>query len=306
MPRAYVFTEYGGPEAEALVDWPKPVPGPGQLLVQVHATSVNPADWKLREGRLRDHFPRALPAVLGLEASGTVEAVGDGVENFEVGDEVFGRTQGAGSYAEYTLVQADGAAHKPKNVSFVDAASITVAAGTAADGVDQLDLEPGSTLLVTGAGGGVGVAAVQLARTLGVKVIGTASPAKRALVESLGAVHVAYGEGVAARLREAAPAGIDALLDVVGGHAAGEAADLVTDPSRRISAASEPPPAGVEIRRVIRSSDIASLLARLAYLVEAGSLDPKVTERFPLDHAGKALRVVESGHAAGKIAIEVA
>jgi NADPH:quinone reductase-like Zn-dependent oxidoreductase len=305
MPKAYVFKEYGGPETEALVDRPKPVAQPGHLVVAVHATSVNPADWKFREGWLRDVIPLELPAVFGLEASGVVEAVGDGVEGFAVGDEVFGRTLGTGSYAEYALVPADVAARKPPGVSFLDAASIITAAGTSYDGIQQLDLHPGETLLITGAGGGLGVAAVQLARHLGVTVIGTASPAKRAFVESLGVTHVAYGEGVAGRVLAAAPNGIDALYDMVGGQAAQAVAGLVADPSKRVTAAGDETLSDLRIARVNRSADLAGLLTKLAGLVEEGELDPYVTEVFSLDQAGQALRVVESRHATGKIAIQV-
>jgi NADPH:quinone reductase-like Zn-dependent oxidoreductase len=300
-----VFTDYGGPETEALIDRAKPVPGPGQLLIAVHAAGVNPADWKFRAGWLRDAIPLELPAVFGLEASGIVENVGDGVEGFAVGDEVFGRTLGTGSYAEYTLLPADAAAHKPPKVSFLDAASITIAAGSSYDGIEQLDLHPGDTLLITGAGGGLGVAAAQLARRLGVTVVGTASPAKRALVESLGVTHVTYGDGVADRIRAAAPDGIDALFDTVGGEAVAAVAGLVPDPAKRVTAAYDETSSDVPVSRVNRSPNIAGLLVKLASLVESGALDPFVSEVFPLEAAGKALGVVESRHATGKITIQV-
>jgi NADPH:quinone reductase-like Zn-dependent oxidoreductase len=305
MPKAYVFTEYGGPDTEALVDQPKPLPGPGQLLVAVHAAAVNPADWKFREGWLRETVPLELPSVFGLDCSGVIEDLGDGVDGFAVGDEVFGRTLGTGCYAEYALVPAVTAAHKPPKISFVDAASVITAAGTAYDGIEQLDLQPGAVLLITGVGGGLGVVAAQLARRRGVVVIGTASAAKKAFVEGLGVVHVPYGDGVADRIIAASPGGVDALFDMVGGEAVGAVASLVADPSKRITGAYGEIAGDAPVSRVIRSSDIAGLLAKLALLVESGELTPLVTEVFPLDQAGNALRIVEGGHATGKIAIQV-
>jgi NADPH:quinone reductase-like Zn-dependent oxidoreductase len=149
------------------------------------------------------------------------------------------------------------------------------------------------------------VAAAQLARRHGATVVGTASPAKKAFVESLGVTHVPYGDGVADRLRAAAPNGIDALYDMVGGQAAQAVAGFVPDPAKRVTAAYDETSTGVAISRVKRSPDLAGLLATLARLVETGALDPFVTEVFPLDQAGKALRVVEEGHATGKIALQV-
>ncbi|MGB8938969.1 MAG: NADP-dependent oxidoreductase, partial [Streptomyces sp.] len=190
MSKAYVFTRFGGPEVETFVDQDPPAPGPGQLLVAVRAAGVNPVDWKLRAGKRRPGSPPAeFPEVLGSEVAGVVEAVGSDVAGFAVGDAVFGNPD-TGGYAEYTLLPASLAAHKPEGLSFAEAAALPVAVATAYDGLRQLDLPVGATLLITGAGGGVGVAAAQLARHLGVRVVGTASEGKKAFVESLGAVHV--------------------------------------------------------------------------------------------------------------------
>lgn len=179
MPKAYVFTRSGGPEVEAFVEQEVPTPGPGELLVAVRAAGVNPVDWKLRNGYTRPgSAPPQYPAVFGSEAAGVVEQVGPGAKGFEVGDAVFGNPL-TGGYAEYTLLPVAVTAHKPDSLSFTDAAALPVAAATAYDGIRQLDPAPGSTLLINGAGGGVGVAAVQLARHFGVRVIGTSSAAKR-------------------------------------------------------------------------------------------------------------------------------
>ncbi|MFF4359893.1 NADP-dependent oxidoreductase [Streptomyces sp. NPDC001604] len=303
MPKAYVFTRYGGPEAEALVDVDRPSPDPGQVLVAVRAAGVNPVDWKQRTGYRRpgESGERDFPAYFGNEVSGVVEEVGEGVEGFAVGDAVFGRPV-VGGYSEYALVSVDLIAHKPDALSFTDAATLPVAAVTAYDGIRQLDLPTGATLLVTGAGGGVGVAVVQIARAQGLRVVGLASEAKKDLVESLGAEHVASGPGWTGRL----PGGVDGVYDLVGGDVLEEAATLLTDRTRLITAGAPPEVVeklgGARVARV-RTSE---RLAAAADLVVRGDLDPQVTQTFPLERAGEALRAVEEGHARGKIVIEVA
>ncbi|WP_405726840.1 NADP-dependent oxidoreductase [Streptomyces sp. NBC_00028] len=307
MPKAYVFTRYGGPETEALVEADRPVPGPGQILVAVRVAGVNPVDWKLRTGYRRptDSDERTFPAVFGSEVSGVVEEIGADVEGFAAGDEVFGNTA-AGGYAEYALLPAALTAHKPAGLSFADAATLPVAAATAYDGVRQLDLPTGATLLVTGAGGGVGAAAVQIARAGRVRVLGLASEGKKDFVESLGAVHVPSGPGWTERAAAAAPDGVDGVYDLVGGEVLTEAALLLTDRTKLITAGA-PPEVVAELggARVARART-AAVLDAVAHLVVNGDLDPHVIRRFPLDEAGEALRTVEEGHARGKVVIEVA
>ncbi|WP_367325226.1 NADP-dependent oxidoreductase [Streptomyces sp. HUAS ZL42] len=307
MPKAYVFTRYGGPETEALADVERPRPGRGQLLVAVRAAGVNPVDWKQRTGYHRpgETGERALPAVLGNEVAGVVEDVGDGVEGFAVGDEVFGNTA-AGGYTELALLPAGVTAHKPAALSFSDAATLPVAAATAYDGIRRLDLPTGATLLVTGAGGGVGVAVVQIARALGLRVVGVASEGKKDFVESLGAAHVPSGAGWAERVRPAAPDGIDGVYDLVGGDVLTEAADLLTDRTKLITAAAPPQEAEKLGGARVARARTAAVLEAVADLVLKGRLDPQVTRTFPLDRAGEAPRTVEDGHPRGKVVIEVA
>ncbi|MEU1408913.1 NADP-dependent oxidoreductase [Streptomyces sp. NPDC005728] len=307
MPKAYVFTRYGGPETEALTDVARPSPGPGQLLVAVRAAGVNPVDWKLRTGYRRpgESGERVFPAVFGSEAAGVVEEVGAGVTGFAVGDAVFGNTVD-GAYAEYALLAAAVTAHKPAGLSFTDAATLPVAAATAYDGIRQLGLAEGATLLVTGAGGGVGAAAVQIARAFGVRVVGVASEQKKDFVASLGAVHVAGGPDLADRVRATVPGGVDAVFDLVGDRTLAEAAALLADRTKLITAAA-PPATVAELggSRVVRART-AAVLDAVAALVLRGALDPHITRTFPLDLAEEALRTVEDGHALGKIVIEVA
>jgi NADPH:quinone reductase-like Zn-dependent oxidoreductase len=304
MPKAYVFNAHGGPETESFIDRPRPSPGPGQLLVAVRAAGVNPVDWKLRTGYRRPGSSAAeLPAVFGNEVAGVVEQVGAGVEGFAPGDEVFGNPVGGG-YAQYTLLPVTITAHKPAGLSFVDAAALPVAAATAYDGVRQLALPPGATLLITGVGGGVGVAAAQIARHFGITVIGTASAGKKEFIESLGAVHIVSGPGVAERVGAAAPDGVDAVFDLVGGADLEEVARLVADRSKLISAADRGTVARLGGSPVERART-GAVLEEVAKLVVDGVLRPYVTQTFPLDQAADALRTVENGHARGKIVIEV-
>ncbi|MEU9369635.1 NADP-dependent oxidoreductase [Streptomyces avermitilis] len=305
MPKAYVFTRYGGPEAEALVDLDRPGAGPGQLVVAVRAAGVNPVDWKQRTGYRRPGGPaRELPAVFGNEVAGVVEETGEGVTGFAVGDEVFGNPV-AGGYAQYAVLPVTTTAHKPAGLSFTDAATLPVAAATAYDGIRQLGLPSGATLLITGAGGGVGVAAVQLARAGGLRIVGVASEAKKDLVESLGAVHVPSGPELAERVRAVAPGGVDAVFDLVGGEVLESAATLLTDRTKLITGADRETVARLGGAPVARART-AAVLDAVAALAVGGELKPYVTRTFPLELAAEALRTVEEGHARGKVVIEVA
>jgi NADPH2:quinone reductase len=276
-----------------------------ELLVEVRAAAVNPVDWKVREGHMQDAQPLDFPAVLGVEVSGVVRGIGQDTDGFAVGDEVFGYVApGSGGYAEYTLTSVTATSHKPVHVSFTDAATLPVAGATAFDGVHQLGLKPGQTLLINGASGGVGVAAAQIARNLGVSVVGTASADKRPLVESLGAIHVTYGDGVADRIRAILPQGVDAILDLAGGDGMRAVAPLLGDRSKLISAgdggtASELGGHAAERDRTSRVLDL------VAALVAEQKLDPHVEDLLSLDDAARALAAVENGHARGKVVIEV-
>ncbi|MFJ6657307.1 NADP-dependent oxidoreductase [Streptomyces sp. NPDC091377] len=305
MPKAYVFTRNGGPETEALIDVDRPEPGPEHLLVAVRAAGVNPVDYKIRNGYRRPgEDGGTFPAVFGGEVSGVVVETGESVTGFAAGQEVFGAPD-SGGYAEFAVLPQSLAAHKPAALSFTDAATLPVAAATAYDGVHQLGLAPGATLLITGAGGGVGVAATQIARAGGVRVIGLASEGKKDLLTSLGAVHVASGPGWPERVRAAAPDGLDGIYDLVGGEVFAEAATLAGDGTPLISATVRPEEAERHGGARVERARTAAVLEAVADLVVQGDLDPQVGARFPLERAGEALREVESGHARGKVVIEV-
>jgi len=269
------------------------------------AAGVNPVDYKVRSGWFRDFGHRDLPSEFGSEVSGVVEQIGDGVEGFSIGDEVFGYpAPGHGAFSEYTLTRQDTMAKKPPQISYLDAAVLPVAAATAYDGLAQLELSAGQTLLITGIGGGVGVAAAQLARAAGLSVVGTGSESKRALVESLGARLVDYGDGVEQRLRQVVPDGVDGLFDLIGGQALADVAGLVKNPAKLISAAA--PAAAAQFGgAAIHRERTARVLDEVARLVAEGTLDPQVSQVVPFADAPSAIAAVESGHPLGKVVLEM-
>lgn len=287
MPLAYGFTAYGGPEFQRFLNLPMPEPGPDEVLVEVRAAGVNPVDWKVREGLHRAFLPLELPAVLGREVAGTVVRSARG---FAVGDRVCGPTVGGcGGYAEFALLPAERAARLPAGLSFTDAAVLPIAAGTAYDALEALDLRPGERLLILGIGGGVGTVAAQLAVMRGIEVAGTASPPKHVYVESLGAVAYNHDQAPASR--------VDAVLDLVGGDALRKVAC-----DRILSVAGTDVLAQYGARSLKRSGD-PGVLAVLTELVANGKLDPGVRHVFPFAEAGDALALVEAGHVAGKVVI---
>lgn len=302
---AYVFTEYGGADTQEHQTIDVPEPGSSELLVKVHAAGVNPVDWKVREGWLRPQLDPPLPVPLGREVAGTVAAVGRDVEGFSIGDEVFGNVgPTAGGYAEYALVTAAESAAKPVQISWEDAATLAVSACTARDALLQLDLQEGQVLLVNGIAGGVGVFAAQIARDRGLTVVGTASGKDKALAESLGAVHVTYGDGVEGRVRALFPDGVDGVLDLAGGAGLRAVAGLASRPGKVVTTADADTADEVGGAMVTRDRGTA-VLAEVAALVADGKASPLVRETFPLARAGEALAAVEQGHAHGKVVITV-
>lgn len=301
MSKVYVFNSYGGPENQELIERAVPAPGRGELGVKVRAAAVNPVDWELRSGRLGQN--QELPAAMGREVAGIVTAVGDGVEGFAPGDEILGTVApGHGGFAEHTLVRAIDAVAKPEEITFADAATIPVAAATAYDGTHQIELQAGQTLLIIGIGGGVGLMAAQIGKVHEFAVIGTASESKRDIVESTGAILVPYGGDLISRLREIVPNGVDLILDLVGGDALREVAEMVDSPTKIISAADSATATELGGAALERTTEA---LAKITSVIEYGLVDPHVSARYPLERAGEAIAAVESGHATGKVVIEI-
>ncbi|MFD5750330.1 NADP-dependent oxidoreductase [Streptomyces sp. NPDC127033] len=306
MSTALGYRTFGGADVQEFFDRSEPLPGPLEVLVRVAAAGVNPLDHLLRSGHVQElngHVP--FPQVLGMEAAGTVLALGAEVTGLAVGDRVTGfALTGAGTYAGTTLLLAESTARIPDTLSETWAATIPVAGTTALDVLDQLALPAGASLLVNGIGGGVGVPLAQLARDRGLVVVGTGSAAKRERATAAGATFVDYTAGdVVARLRAQAPDGFDAVVDTVGGDSLRSVAPLAAKPDALISAAdpSVTELGGATVHRLLDRSG----LERVAGLMAAGRLDPHITGTYPLARAEEALALVESGHASGKLVIDM-
>lgn len=300
MSKVLVFTDYGGPEHQELIERDVPQPGPGEVVIEVKAAGVNPADAKMRQGLFGT--TSTLPAPMGLEASGVITAVGEGVDGFAIGDEVLGNAaKGQGTFAEHAVLSAAKTVAKPEEISFVDAAVIPVAASVAYDVTHQVELESGQTLLLLGAGGGVGLMAAQIGAVHQFKVIGVASASKKELVESTGATFIESGDGVTDRVREVAPEGVDLIVDLVGGQALREIAPVAKDPKNVITTVDPATAEEIGGSAVKRSQEG---LQKITEVIQYGLVDPNVGQRYSLADAQEAIAAVESGHTAGKVVIE--
>ena len=211
--KAIQFSQFGGPEVLELVELPDPHPAPGQIRVAVRAVGVNPIDWKLRSGMRGGDLPQRT----GGEVAGVVDELGDGVTDVAVGDRVFGFAVGFDGAAGLALSAEY--APIPPSLGFAGSARLLVAVETAVRTLDLVGVDADSTVVINGAAGAVGSSAVQIAVARGARVIGTASPGNHGYLRSLGAEPTTYGEGLAERLRELAPDGIDAAVDPAGGGA---------------------------------------------------------------------------------------
>ncbi|GGR99257.1 NADP-dependent oxidoreductase [Deinococcus sedimenti] len=295
----------GGPEVLRPAVRPVPTPGLGEVLVRVRAVSINPVDTKVRAN---GPLP-TLPAVLGWDVSGEVVAVGPFVRDFVPGDEVFGMLafpEQPGAYAEYVLARAGDIARKPAALSHEDAAAMTLAALTAEQALDTMDLRAGQRILIHAGAGGVGHYAVQLARARGAHVIATASAPNVEFVRSLGADEVI---DYRARPFEDQVQGVDAVLDTVGGDTADRSLPLVRPGGWVVSIAAQPDAAraqalGVHATRILVFPSRAQL-NDLAKLVEAGQLRSHVSRTFPLAQVADAHRAQETGRTVGKLVLTV-
>jgi NADPH:quinone reductase-like Zn-dependent oxidoreductase len=296
--QAVVIHETGGPEVLQLEEVETPEPGEGEVLVKVHATSVNPTDWKQRRNT------KALPAVLGWDVSGTVEL--SRAPDFAEGDAVFGLASG-GSYAEFAIASATAVTQKPAGISHEQAAAIPVAGGTAWEGLfDVGGLESGQKALIAGGAGGVGHFAVQFAKHAGARVIGTGSSRNREFVLGLGAdEYVDYTEQDVSE----AVSDVDVALDTVGGETTESLVPVVRAGGILVTIAGLPPEEAAAERgirtEVFSSSTDRAQLTRIAELVAAGEVRPELSEVLPLSEVQRAHELSESGHTRGKIVLTV-
>ncbi|MFD8971493.1 MULTISPECIES: NADP-dependent oxidoreductase [Streptomyces] len=305
---AIVYEEFGGPEVlRHATGVAVPEPGPGEVRVKVAAVGVNPVDWKRRYGWVEEFYPTTFPAVPGLEFAGTVDALGEGVTDLAVGDQVLGWTK-TGAYAEYAI--AGTVAPKPLGLSWEAAASLPVAGETAQRVLDLIGVREGETLFLHGAAGVVGSVAVQLAVAAGITVVGSASESNHAYLRELGAIPVAYGEGLAERVAAAAPGGVDAVFDAAGHGVLPVAIELLggegTADKGRIAtiAATDAAEYGITFSGVSGAPDAvrAALTAQARQAVE-GTLAVRLAETLPLKEAARAQELSESGHVRGKLVL---
>ena len=298
--KAARFSRFGGPEVLEIVDLPDPHPRAGQVRIAVRAAGVNASDWKKRQGLM----DRDLPQTMGHEAAGIVDEVGEGVTDVTIGDSVFGFSPDGSAQAELAVLSDY--APIPTALDFAAAAALPSAVETAARALDQLGVESGGTVLINGASGSAGSAAVQLAAARGARVIGTGSPATHDLLRSLGAEPIAYGDGMAERVRALAPGGVDLALDVAGSCVLPELIELAGTPEHVITIADF---AGSQ-RHGVRFSTGDSgraiyALAQIGDLIASGRFTLPVAQTFPLTYVADAHRVGEAGYVRGKLVLLV-
>lgn len=295
--QALQFHSYGGPEVLEVADAPEPHPGPGEIRIQVRASSVNPLDWKLRSGLMAGGQPLEAPGRLGFDAAGVVDELGEGVTDVAVGDDVFGL--GSNTAAELAVLTAY--AKKPASVDWSVAAAAGVASETAIRVLDLVGVGSGSTVLVDGGAGGVGAVTVQVAVARGATVVATAGEDNLGYLAEIGATGIRYGEGMADRARAAAPDGFDAVVDIAGKTDAAVLVGLVAEPAQIVSIANFGA-TGSGIQVTSGGGDPQAAMAEAAQLLEQNRLVIKI-QTFPLARAAEAHRISEGGHVRGKLVL---
>lgn len=306
--KAVRIHSWGGPEVMRVEDAPLPVLADDDVLVRVVVAAINPVDWKIRQGYLKDMLPHKLPLILGWDVSGVVTAVGAKVTAFKIGDEVYSRPDISrdGAYAEYIAVRESELAPKPASLDHVHAAAVPLVGLTAWQAMlENAGLQSGQTVLIHGAAGGVGTIAVQLAKWKGARVIATASAANHDYLRALGAdVVIDYHTQ---RFEDAGP--VDVVFDLIGGKTQ-ERSWSVVKPGGALVSVVAPPPAEAGRKAGARAlftfiQPNAGQLRQLAALIDAGTVKVTVEARYPLAQAVEALERVRQGHTRGKVVLEV-
>ncbi|MDQ6778551.1 MAG: NADP-dependent oxidoreductase [Actinomycetota bacterium] len=303
--RAVRFDEYGDVDVLDVRQVEDPVGGPGRVLVAVKAAGINPGEISIREGWLHERWPTSFPSGEGTDLAGVVQAVGEGVTDFAAGDEVLGWTEERGSHAELVAVPAGQLTPKPPSLPWEVAGSLFVAAMAAYASVDAVNPQPGETVVVSAAAGGVGSVAVQLARRTGATIIGLASERNHAWLEAHDIIPVTYGEGQANRVREAAPGPVNALIDTFGAGYVDMAINDLGVPPDRINTiidyqAAQRVGARTQGTHALASNDV---LAELAELVADGRLEIPIARTYPLDDVREAFRQLGERRTHGKIVL---
>ena len=301
--KAVRFDTYGGIDVLKVAEVPRPVPGPGQVLVQIKAAGINPGEAKIRDGLLDALWPATFPSGQGSDLAGIVAATGPGVTAASVGDEVIGFTDNRASQAEYVVVEEGHLTPKPADLPWVVAGALFVAGATAYAAVRAVAPADGDTVVVSGAAGGVGSLAVQLARRAGATVIGLAGPDNHEWLAAHRVIPVAYGDGVAERIRQAA-AKVNAFIDTHGSGYVQLALELGVEPSRIDTIADFEAVKRYGVKGDGNAAGAsASVLGELAALIASGQLELPIAGVYPLDQVQDAYRRLAQGHIRGKIVL---
>jgi NADPH:quinone reductase-like Zn-dependent oxidoreductase len=304
MPQAVRFERYGDVDVLQVVEVPRPVPRPGQVVVRVRAAGINPGEAAIRAGLLHERWPATFPSGQGSDLAGVVDEVGEGVTGVAVGDEVIGFTHERASHAELVAVDADHLAPRPPGVPWEVAGGLFVAGATAHAAVGAVGPDKGDTVVVSAAAGGVGTIAVQLAHLAGASVVGLASPAHHDWLLDHGVVPVTYGDGVEDRIRDATGGRVDALIDTFGSGYVDLAVALGVAPDRIDTIVDW---AAARQHGVKTDGNIAGarpeVLTELAGLIESGRLDVPIARTYPLAEVREAFRELERRHTLGKIVL---
>jgi NADPH:quinone reductase-like Zn-dependent oxidoreductase len=302
--RAVRFDSYGGPEVLYVTDVERPKAGPGEVLVEVRAAGINPGEAGIRSGALHERFPATFPSGEGSDLAGVVVEVGSGVSYFAVGDEVLGFSFQRSSHATHTTVPVEQLIHKPTELSWEVAGSLYVVGATAYAAVRAVAPQSGETVAVSAAAGGVGSLVVQLLALRGVRVLGIASSGNAEWLRAHGVEPIEYGDGLADRLRQAAPDGVDAFIDLFGPEYVQLAVDLGV-PLERINtiiAFAKAAEVGAKTEGSAEAST-PPVLQEIADLVVSGAVDFDVAATYPLDRVVDAFSELEQRHTHGKIVL---
>ncbi|MEU5262476.1 NADP-dependent oxidoreductase [Amycolatopsis sp. NPDC021455] len=302
--KAVRFHEYGGIDVLRVEEVARPVPGPGQVLVEVRAAGIQPGETMIRQGARHGRWPATFPSGQGSDLAGVVVEAGPEVRGVAVGDEVLGFTHERASHAEFVVVDDVRLTPRPKGLPWEVAGSLYVAGTTAYATVFAIDLEPGDTVVVSGAAGGVGSLAVQLARRRGATVIGLASERNHAWLAGHGVIPVEYGAGVAERIRQAAGGKVDAFIDTFGEGYVDLAIELGVRPGRIDTIRDWAAAARVGARTDGEgAAACAVVVGELARLAARGQLEVPIARTYPLERVRDAFRELERRHTHGKIVL---
>jgi NADPH:quinone reductase len=304
MARAVRFDHYGDRDVLYVADVEVPSPSAGEVVVEVRAAAINPGEASIRSGALDAVFPAKFPSGEGSDLAGVVSAIGDGISEFAVGDEVLGWSWTRSSHAQYTAVPVTQLIPKPPQLSWEVAGSLYVVGCTAYAAVRAVDPHRGDTVAVSAAAGGVGTVVIQLLGLKGATVLGIASPSNDDWLSAHGATPIAYGEGLAERLKAAAPSGIDAFIDLFGPDYVQLAADLGVPRDRieTIIAREKAQELGTKNEGSGDASTTA-VLSEMAALVASGDIGIPIAATYPLERVRDAFAELEKRHTHGKIVL---